>query len=317
MTALRSGFVFGDRGGLGRVEGDPNSPADDKVVCDLLVQSLPHTEPSGMVLYVIGLGLGDEKDITLRGLECVKSCRYLYLEYYTSVLGIDKDKLEAFYGNKIIVADRNMVESECDMIIGNADKDNVGFLVVGDPLCATTHIDIILRAKNQAIKVEVINNVSVMAAVAICGLQLYQYGYTVSIPLFEETWKPDSFYDRIKYNQAGGMHTLCLLDIKVKEPDYNAMSAGKLKFLPPRFMTVNVAIEQLFEIEALRQEGVISEESMAVGMARLGQATQVVVYGSLNELKNVDFGEPLHCLALCGSVHPLELEILSYYRVGR
>jgi diphthine synthase len=41
------------------------------------------------------------------------------------------------------------------------------------------------------------------------------FGYTVSIPLFEGDWQPDSFYERIKYNKAGGMHTLCLLDIKV------------------------------------------------------------------------------------------------------
>ena len=38
-----------------------------------------------------------------------------------------------------------------------------------------------------------------MGAAASCGLQLYQYGYTVSIPLFEGEWRPDSFYDRIKY----------------------------------------------------------------------------------------------------------------------
>jgi diphthamide biosynthesis methyltransferase len=31
------------------------------------------------------------------------------------------------------------------------------------------------------------------------------------------TWRPISFYDRIKYNQLGGMHTLCLLDIKVSQ----------------------------------------------------------------------------------------------------
>jgi diphthine synthase len=168
-----------------------------------------------MVLYLIGLGLGDEKDITIRGLECVKSCSKLYLEYYTSVLGIDKDKLEAFYGVPIVVADREMVESQAEEIYGSAKDTNIGFLVVGDPLCATTHVDLILRARNLGIKVEVVHNTSVMGAVASCGLPLYQYGYTVSIPFFEENWKPSSFYERIKYNLAGGMHTLCLVDIKV------------------------------------------------------------------------------------------------------
>ena len=63
-----------------------------------------------MVLYIVGLGLGDEKDITLRGLECVKKCKKLYLEYYTSILGIDHVKLEKFYGVPIVLADRNMVQ---------------------------------------------------------------------------------------------------------------------------------------------------------------------------------------------------------------
>ena len=67
-----------------------------------------------MVFYVIGLGLGDEKDITVRGLEVVKKCKRVYLEYYTSVLGIDNAKLSAFYGVPVVLADRNMVESEAE-----------------------------------------------------------------------------------------------------------------------------------------------------------------------------------------------------------
>lgn len=169
-----------------------------------------------MVLYLIGLGLGDDKDITVRGMECVQKCDKLYLEYYTSVLGIDKYKLEQAYGKKIILADRNMVESEAEEIYLQGLESNIGFLVVGDPLCATTHVDLMLRAREKGIEVQVIHNTSVMAAVASCGLQLYQYGYTVSIPFFEGDIRPTSYYQRIKYNKDGGMHSLCLLDIKVR-----------------------------------------------------------------------------------------------------
>ena len=45
------------------------------------------------MLYLIGLGLGDERDITLRGLESVKRCSKVYLEAYTSILLVDKSKL--------------------------------------------------------------------------------------------------------------------------------------------------------------------------------------------------------------------------------
>lgn len=56
-----------------------------------------------------------------------------------------------------------------------------------------------------------------MNAIGACGLQLYNFGQTVSLVFFTDTWKPDSFYDRIKENADLGMHTLVLLDIKVKE----------------------------------------------------------------------------------------------------
>lgn len=46
-----------------------------------------------MMLYVVGLGLSDEKDITVRGLEAVRSCDRIYLEAYTSILLCDTQKL--------------------------------------------------------------------------------------------------------------------------------------------------------------------------------------------------------------------------------
>lgn len=77
---------------------------------------------------------------------------------------------------------------------------------------ATTHTDLLVRAsKEKGIKVECIHNASIMNAIAVCGLQLYNFGQTVSIPFFEENWRPDSFYDKIKFNSDHGMHTLCLL----------------------------------------------------------------------------------------------------------
>lgn len=45
------------------------------------------------MLYLVGLGLADEKDITVRGLEVVKAASRVYLEAYTSILLIEKEKL--------------------------------------------------------------------------------------------------------------------------------------------------------------------------------------------------------------------------------
>lgn len=45
------------------------------------------------MLYLVGLGLADETDITVKGLEIVKRAERVYLEAYTSILLVEKDKL--------------------------------------------------------------------------------------------------------------------------------------------------------------------------------------------------------------------------------
>uniref|UniRef100_A0A7N5KBL1 diphthine methyl ester synthase n=1 Tax=Ailuropoda melanoleuca TaxID=9646 RepID=A0A7N5KBL1_AILME len=123
------------------------------------------------MLYLIGLGLGDAKDITVKGLEVVRRCSRVYLEAYTSILTVGKEVLEEFYGRKLILADREEVEQEADNILKDADTSDVAFLVVGDPFGATTHSDLILRATKRGISYQVIHNASIMSAVGCCGLQ--------------------------------------------------------------------------------------------------------------------------------------------------
>jgi diphthine synthase len=265
-------------------------------------------------LYVIGLGLSDETDITVKGLEAVKKSERVYLEAYTSILTIGKERLESYYGKEVVIADREMVESDSDSILANADQIDVSFLVVGDPYGATTHTDLVIRARELNIPVKVIHNASIMNAVGACGLQLYNFGQTISIVFFTDTWRPDSFYDRIKENHVLGLHTLCLLDIKVKEQSIENMARGRLIYEPPRYMTVNQAVEQLLEIEENRKEGVCKPDSLAIGCARIGTDSQKIVAGTLQELLNVDFGGPLHSLVLVGSrMHEMEAEFVKEY----
>jgi diphthine methyl ester synthase len=244
----------------------------------------------------------------------VKASQRVYLEAYTSLLLVPKERLEEFYGKEVIVADREMVEMEADAILEGADSVDVSFLVVGDPFGATTHTDLELRARQQNIPVSVVHNASIMNAVGATGLQLYRYGEAVSIVFFTETWRPDSFYDKILQNRKMGLHTLCLLDIKVKEPSLESLARGRKVYEPPRFMTVNTAIEQLLEIEEKRGEGAYNDETMCVGVARLGSESQKIVAGAMRSLLEVDFGAPLHSLIIAGQLHSIEEEILELYK---
>ncbi len=205
-----------------------------------------------------------------------------------------------------------------DSFLHAAKEKDVAFLVVGDPLCATTHSDLILRAREMGVNVDVIHNASVMGAVATCGLQLYNFGATISLCLWNEdmSWKPSSWYEKLRYNKLGGMHTLCLLDIKVHEPDFSRMAQGRgIHYLPPRFMTVADAVQQLLEVEKERKEGLCGPNDIAVGLARLGQKTQKIVLGTLKHLSQIDMGPPLHSLIIPGDMHVLEKEFLQAFAV--
>ncbi|XP_015783012.1 diphthine methyl ester synthase [Tetranychus urticae] len=272
------------------------------------------------MLYLIGLGLCDLTDITVKGLEIVKKCEKVYLEHYTSVLYNVSDnieKLEDFYSKKVLLADREMVESQSDEILDGSVDGDIAFLVVGDPLGATTHTDLILRAIQRGIKYKIVHNASIMNAVGCCGLQLYNFGETVSIPLWTENWKPSSFMDKILANKKRGLHTLCLLDIKVKEKSLEAMMKGKVAYEPPRFMKTNEAASQIIEsFETLDQkeyDGVLDESSYCIGLARVGSDDQSIVRCGLSQMVNEDLGKPLHCLVIEGNLHPLEADMLALF----
>ncbi|XP_060933804.1 diphthine methyl ester synthase [Limanda limanda] len=266
------------------------------------------------MLYLIGLGLGDAADITVKGLRAVERCSRVYLEEYTSVLSGGKAELEQLYGKQLILADRDLVEQGADEILRDADVEDVGFLVVGDPFGATTHSDLVLRAVHAGIPYKVIHNASIMNAVGCCGLQLYNFGETVSLVFWTETWRPESFYDKICKNRTAGLHTLCLLDIKVKEQSVENMMRGKKIYEPPRFMTVAQASDQLIQIIQRRRGGGehigVTEDTVCVGVARLGADDQVIRVATLRQLASCDLGAPLHSLLVTGRLHPLEVDML-------
>ncbi|XP_027143988.1 diphthine methyl ester synthase, partial [Larimichthys crocea] len=221
---------------------------------------------------------------------------------------------EEFYGKELLLADRDLVEQGADDILKDADVTDVAFLVVGDPFGATTHSDLVLRAVNAGIPYRVIHNASVLNAVGCCGLQLYNFGETVSLVFWTDSWRPESFYDKICKNRNAGLHTLCLLDIKVKEQSVENMMRGKKIYEPPRFMTVAQAADQLIQIiERRRGEGAelgVTEDTVCVGVARLGAEDQVIRTATLRQLVSCDLGGPLHSLVVTGRLHPLEVDML-------
>lgn len=267
---------------------------------------------------MIGLGLCDKKDISVKALDVVQKCDVLYLEYYTSKLFSDIKELEDYYGQKIIVGDRNLVESQAEKtIIEDSKTMNVGFLVVGDVFGATTHTDLFLRAKEQGIDVRYLPNASIMNAVGIVGLELYKYGKTTSITYPAGSFVAETCYDVIKQNQSLGLHTLCLLDIKMAESSPENIRKGIDKPEPPRFMTIKEALKVLLTIENKRGENVIDHNTFVIGVSRLGSDDYEIKAGPLFKIEKQDFGGPLHSLIVPGNMHFIEEDATKLWSIEK
>jgi len=251
------------------------------------------------VLNLIGLGLFDEKDISLRGLEVLKSSDKVYAEFYTNYFGADLKRLEELAGKPVTVLSRADVEERPEAtVLKHAKSKNVSFLVSGDPLVATTHADIAGRAKALGVEVGVVHSSSVISAVAECGLQAYKFGKTTTLPFPQPNYEPTSPYEAIRGNQSLGLHTLVLLDVKATEG---------------RYMSVGEGIDVLHSLEAKLSQKVFTEDTQIIGMARLGAPDRVIKAGKAEDLKKTDFGGPPHVLVVPGKMHFMEEEALSQY----
>ena len=247
------------------------------------------------MLYIIGTGLNDEKGLSLASIETLKKCDKVLLESYTSIYPGKLEDLEKLIDKKIILADRKLIEVDIEVVIEEANSSDVAILIIGDPLGATTHTDLLLRCKEKKVEYKVIHNAGILNAVADTGLSLYKFGKITSIPFLTDDWKVETPYNVIKENGTG--HTLVLLDLKPEEE---------------KTMTFKEGVEFLLNIEKDRKEGVFTEESLVVGCAGLGRNDSVIQFGKAKDLVEVDVYP--QCLIVVGDLHFMEEDMLETYK---
>lgn len=249
-------------------------------------------------LYFIGLGLYDDQDLSLKALHQLRSCDTIFLEYYTSKLtGSSIQQLEKNIGKPVTVLNRKETEKG-KIILDAAQKKTVGLLVGGDPMIATTHVDLRIRAHQQGIPTFIVHSSSIVTAVpGLLGLQSYKFGRATTLAYPEKEYFPTSPYDVIFKNKQDGLHTLVLLDINTEK---NV------------FMTAHDAITLLLRMEKQKQQQLITDTTVLCVVARAGSSEPVVTADTIKELLTIDFGSPLHTLVVPGSLHFMEVEALQH-----
>lgn len=243
------------------------------------------------MLYLISLGLFDEKDMSLRALEAAKKCSKLYAEFYTARMQTDTRKLSELAGKEVIELKRRDIEEDSLKIINQAKSMDIGILVGGDALSATTHISLLLEAKKAGIKAKTIHGSSIFSAIAETGLQLYKFGATTSLVKPAGKYFPNSFYDVIIKNKKIGLHTLVLLDIGMSARD---------------------GLEVLLEIEKKRKGKIAAPPTKLVAASKIGSENSIMKYDTIeNLLVNESLTAYPAALVFPGELHFLEKEFLE------
>ncbi len=252
------------------------------------------------MLTFIGLGLYDEKDISIKGREAIAAADRIYAEFYTSrLMGTTLSRLEAFHGKKIHLLIRSQVEVD-PFWLEQAKDEDVAFLVGGDAMVSTTHLDLRLRAIQMGIKTRLIHSASIVTAVSgLSGLQNYRFGRSTTIPFpYIARGKrivPETPYRVLQQNRAQNLHTILFLDIQM-EPEEKYMTAGQGAAL-------------LLEMEA-EAEDKLPPGILGIGVARAGSDDAVIKADLLSRLRDCDLGGPLHILIVPARLHFMEAEAL-------
>ncbi len=247
-----------------------------------------------MALHLIGLGLHDAEDISVKGLRQVRASDKVYAEFYTAILGgTDHDELEAFLEKPVELLDREGVERGGKRIVEEAATQEIVLLTAGDPMAATTHTDLVVRARDAGVPVHIIHASSIYsAAPGLLGLQHYKFGRTTTLVRPENNWMPTSPFDAVGENHALGLHTLVLLDIKADES---------------YFMSANEGLALLSKLAEMTGNTWFGPETEVGVVARAGGDSQTVT-GPLSALLEAEFGAPLHCIVIPGTLQVVEQE---------
>jgi diphthine synthase len=248
-------------------------------------------------IIFIGLGLNDEKGISLRGLEEVKTADTAFVELYTSFMpNFSIKRFEGISGKRLkVVSRRELEEENGEVVLKAAERGKAVLLVPGDPLIATTHIALRIEAEKRGIRTRIVHGASILSAVmGLSGLHNYKFGKSVTIPFPDETFS-ETPYDVITQNKKLGLHTLCLLDIKAEEKCYLSIREG---------------LSLLLKIEEKKRKGIVTLHSLAVGIARAGSNRPTVKADSVEKLLDYGFGEPPYSVIFPGKLHFMEAEAL-------
>jgi diphthine synthase len=249
-------------------------------------------------LTFVGVGPRGPDGVPPAALYAVAEAGRAFADDYTALFPPETlAYLERARGSTIPRIGRARIEAGDEILEAASSPRGAVLLVPGDPMAATTHVALRIEAVRRGIKVRLLFAPSIThTAFSEAGLQHYNAGRTVSLPWPEKGFAPTSPLEKLAANRDAGLHTLVLLDIKGEEG---------------RYMTASQALTLLLELASKVGGNAFSPRTLAVAVARAGEADAAVAAGAALRLAAKDFGPPMHCLIVPGRLHFEEREALQ------
>ena len=250
------------------------------------------------MLWFVGTGIGGYRGLSIEAVDILKKCEFVFVERFTSALQDTEIRgMNSLIGLQARPVERWFVEDGRE-IIEAADTGQVALVSYGDPLIATTHIELRARAVKRGIKTAVLHSASgIYSAIGEMGLHAYKFGRMVTI--MAEPQSAISVYNTIFENLLAGNHTLLLTE-------YRYEATGDPFFLDPRSV-----FKMLSDVEADQKHCVLAPDTFVVVASRVGHSDQKIVSGKIKSLSEIDFGAGPHTIAITGSMHFTEMEAIA------
>lgn len=245
------------------------------------------------MLFLVGLGV--EQSPILEAIEILKACDDIFFESYTSP-ALDSDLMATLLDltkKEVRKVSREFVEDGRKILELSREK-KVALVCFGDPLIATTHQELRIRALNKQIKTKILHGSSILSSLAgEMGLSTYSFGKTVTM-----TRSPMQYtaYNTIFQNLLRGLHTTLLLE----------WDEATNFFLLPKD-----AIASLLQAENDLKYKVISEQTLVLVASGIGSANIKITACKFEDSSDQDFGSPPLTLVIPGKLHFTEIEALE------
>lgn len=259
-------------------------------------------------LMLIGMGPGKISSMTIEAKQAAIAADYRRYEAYTA-LWPDEElaSLESEIG-KIEMVMRPEVENPT-ALLELSKSSLVALLVVGDPLQATTHVDLQLQAMEAGVNCLVFHGISITTLVTgAVGLSNYKFGRQTTITYPYSGWIATSPLEVVAMNRFYNQHTLALLDLDPtgagtgkQAPMQPKDACHSLKLMKEKMRLVDYDITDDSKIDIVKKSAFEEfikldfSEIKVVLCADMGTKDEKITYTTVGKLENM-VGGRLNCL---------------------